>query len=400
MEKFSFEVTQKNANTPMRLGVIHTAHGDIQTPSFVPVGTQATVKGMTSLDLKEIGTQVFFVNTYHVYLRPGLDVIGKFGGLHKFMGWDSPLMTDSAGFQVFSLGDVNRKKRLRVSSEDLETSLVKISDEGVIFRSHLDGSEHIFTPEKSIEAQSILGADIMIAFDECTYYPSTHEYADKAMQRTHRWAERCLDEKVKGQGSKVKAGKEPQALYGVVQGGVYEDLRKQSAKYISDLPFEGIAVGGVAVGESKEEMINVLDWVIPNLPDNKPRHLLGVGEIDDIFEIIEKGIDSFDCVIPTRLARMGFALTKFEANKDKFLLDLNKAELMEDKRPIDDKCECFVCKNHARGYLHHLFRAKELLAYRLATYHNLYFMEEVMRGIRQSIKDNTFNEFKSEYLKV
>ena len=312
MSKFNFEILGKDVKSDARAGVIHTVHGDIKTPSFVPVGTQATVKSMSNEDLQEIGVQVFFVNTYHLYLRPGLEAIEKGNGLHSFIGWGKPLMTDSAGFQIFSLGDVNRQRKLCLQGDPLEIPLVKISEEGVKFRSHLDGSGHLFTPEKSIEVQRILGADIMIAFDECCYYPATHDYAKKAMERTHRWALRCLAAKSKLQGKLS----ERQTLYGVVQGGVFEDLRRQSAKYISSLPFPGIAIGGVAVGESKKEMKDVLDRVVPLLPEEKTRHLLGVGEIDDIFTLVEKGIDSFDCVMPTRLGRMGHLLVRKVENRE------------------------------------------------------------------------------------
>ena len=406
MSKFNFEILGKDVKSDARAGVIHTVHGDIKTPSFVPVGTQATVKSMSNEDLQEIGVQVFFVNTYHLYLRPGLEAIEKGNGLHSFIGWGKPLMTDSAGFQIFSLGDVNRQRKLCLQGDPLEIPLVKISEEGVKFRSHLDGSEHLFTPEKSIEVQRILGADIMIAFDECCYYPATHDYAKKAMERTHRWALRCLERSSKfhleeipqgGQVQSSKLGKSPQALYGVVQGGVFEDLRKESAKFISNLPFEGVAIGGVAVGESKKEMEKVLDWVVPLLPKEKPRHLLGVGEIDDIFTLVEKGIDSFDCVMPTRLGRMGHLLVRNVENRE-WKLDITKAMYASDKRPIDENCDCFVCRNYNRGYINHLFRAKELLAYRLATYHNLYFLENLMREIRTAIKEEKLDQVKKKWL--
>ena len=397
MSKFNFEILGKDVKSDARAGVIHTVHGDIKTPSFVPVGTQATVKSMSNEDLQEIGVQVFFVNTYHLYLRPGLEAIEKGNGLHSFIGWGKPLMTDSAGFQIFSLGDVNRQRKLCLQGDPLEIPLVKISEEGVKFRSHLDGSEHLFTPEKSIEVQRILGADIMIAFDECCYYPATHDYAKKAMERTHRWALRCLERSSKFKVQSSKLGKSPQALYGVVQGGVFEDLRKESAKFISNLPFEGVAIGGVAVGESKKEMEKVLDWVVPLLPKEKPRHLLGVGEIDDIFTLVEKGIDSFDCVMPTRLGRMGHLLVRKVENRE-WKLDITKAMYASDKRPIDENCDCFVCRNYNRGYINHLFRAKELLAYRLATYHNLYFLENLMQDIRMSIQEGRFDRLKKEWL--
>jgi len=406
MSKFNFEILGKDVKSDARAGVIHTVHGDIKTPSFVPVGTQATVKSMSNEDLQEIGVQVFFVNTYHLYLRPGLEAIEKGNGLHSFIGWGKPLMTDSAGFQIFSLGDVNRQRKLCLQGDPLEIPLVKISEEGVKFRSHLDGSEHLFTPEKSIEVQRILGADIMIAFDECCYYPATHDYAKKAMERTHRWALRCLERSSKfhleeipqgGQVQSSKLGKSPQALYGVVQGGVFEDLRKESAKFISNLPFEGVAIGGVAVGESKKEMEKVLDWVVPLLPKEKPRHLLGVGEIDDIFTLVEKGIDSFDCVMPTRLGRMGHLLVRKVENRE-WKLDITKAMYASDKRPIDENCDCFVCRNYNRGYINHLFRAKELLAYRLCTFHNLFFLENLMREIRTAIKEEKLDQVKKKWL--
>jgi len=406
MNKFNFKVLKKDKKTGARVGVISTPHGDIQTPSFVPVGTQATVKSLDNRDLKETGIQIFIVNTYHVYLRPGLPAIENFGGLHSFIGWDKPLMTDSAGFQIFSLGDVNRQRRLCLQGDTLQVPLVKIGEEGVKFRSHLDGSEHFFTPEKSIEAQIILGADMMIAFDECCYYPVTYDYAKKAMERTHRWALRCLERSSKfhleeipqgGQVQSSKLGKSPQALYGVVQGGVFEDLRKESAKFISNLPFEGVAIGGVAVGESKKEMEKVLDWVVPLLPKEKPRHLLGVGEIDDIFTLVEKGIDSFDCVMPTRLGRMGHLLVRKVENRE-WKLDITKAMYASDKRPIDENCDCFVCRNYNRGYINHLFRAKELLAYRLCTFHNLFFLENLMREIRTAIKEEKLDQVKKKWL--
>ncbi len=398
MSDFSFEVTSKDKKTKARTGTLHTGHGVVETPAFVPVGTQATVKSLDNRDLQEIGTQIFFVNTYHMYLRPGLPVIKKFGGLHQFMGWNKPLMTDSAGFQIFSLGEVNRRRRARFCGTDIETPLVKINEDGVVFRSHLDGSEHIFTPEKSIEAQRILGADIMIAFDECAPYPVTHDYARQAMERTHRWALRCLNESGKLKAKPcLPAGRsedQRQALYGVVHGGVFEDLRRESAKFIGGLSFPGLAIGGVAVGESKKEMIEVLDWVMPLLPPEKPCHLLGVGEIDDIFELVERGVDSFDCVQPTRLGRMGHILVK---KVKSYKIDITKAVYAADQSPLDPECQCWVCQNYTRGYLNHLFRAKELLAYRLASYHNLCFIEKLTQEIRESIKEGNFIKLKERW---
>ncbi len=374
-KKFDFEIIATDRKTQARTGIIHTAHGDIKTPAFVPVGTQASVKSLDNRDLAEIGTQIFFGHTYHLYLRPGIEVIRKIGGLHSFIGWDKPLITDSAGFQVFSL---NKREG---------ASLVKIKEDGVFFSSHLDGSKHFFTPEKSIAVQIILGADMMVAFDECTFYPATEAYSRLAMERTHRWAIRCLSEAEKRH--------DYQALYGVVQGGAYKSLRQQSAEYIDSLPFEGTAIGGVSVGESKKEMVTVLDWVIPRLVSEKPRHLLGVGEINDIFELVQRGIDSFDCVMPTRLGRMGFCLAK---KAERFLIDLNKSIFAFDEKPIEEDCRCFVCQNYSRAYLHHLFGTKELLAYRLATYHNLWFLERLADNIREAIRQNEFLNLKKQWL--
>jgi len=375
--KFNFKITARDKKTQARIGIIYTAHGKIKTPAFVPVGTQASVKSLDNRDLAEIGSQLFFANTYHLYLRPGIEAIKRLGGLHSFTGWTKPLISDSAGFQVFSL---NKKEN---------TSLVKIKEDGVSFRSHLDGSSHFFTPEKSIKVQIILGADIMIAFDECTFYPASHEYSLLAMERTHRWAVRSLKEAEKRH--------DVQALYGVVQGGVYKDLRQNSAEYINGLPFEGTAIGGVSVGESKKEMVKVLDWTIPKLSPEKPRHLLGVGEISDIFELVQRGIDSFDCVMPTRLGRMGFCLTKIKKDGE-FLIDLNKSAFAFDEKPIEKDCKCFVCKSYCRAYLHHLFRTRELLAYRLASYHNLWFIERLVDNIREAIDRGKFLNLKKQWL--
>ena len=378
MENF-FRLLKQDKKSKARMGEIKTPHGVILTPAFIPVGSQATVKSLTPQDLEEIGVQVFFANTYHLYLRPGVKIVKKMGGLHQFMNWERPLMTDSGGFQVFSLG---------------RSDLVKIDYDGVSFRSHLDGSRHYFTPEKSIEAQQDLGADIMVAFDECPSYPVTYEYAKIAMQRTHRWTLRSLKT------AQSKPFKDKQFIFGVIQGSTFEDLRKESAEFISSQLFDGLAIGGVAVGESKKEMVQVLDWVMPVLQKQKvkrPIHLLGVGEIDDIFSAVERGVDMMDCVMPTRLGRMGWILIK-EKVKD-FKNDITKEEFVGDRRPLDPTCQCFVCQNFSRAYLNHLFRAKELLAYRLATYHNLYFMEQLFAKIREAIKKDEFLAFKKTWLK-
>jgi len=402
--KFKFDVIYGNKRSKARAGRITTPHGMIDTPAFVPVGTQASVKSLTPQDLKEIGVQIFFGNTYHLHLRPGEDVVKEFGGLGKFMGWEGPTITDSGGFQLFSLNRRTTPIKTRISADqridqrESAPTLVKIKDDGVTFRSHIDGSLHEFTPEKSIEIQKKLGADIILAFDECSPYPSTHQYAKQAMERTHKWAQRSLAE-FKVQSAKFKANAY-QALYGIIQGGVYKDLREESAKFISSLPFDGIAIGGVAVGESKKEMLDVLDWVVPLLPEDKPRHLLGVGEIDDIFDSIERGMDTMDCVIPTRLGRYGFIfVSPPEGNrKNKFMIDIKKSIFAKDQRPIAKDCKCNVCKTFTRGYVHHLFRVQELLAYRVASYHNLYFINNLFAKIRKSILEGRFEKLKKEWI--
>jgi queuine tRNA-ribosyltransferase len=362
MTKFGFKRFYKDKKTRARVGEIHTSHGIIKTPAFVPVGTQATVKSLTPEELDTIGVQLFFVNTYHMYLRPGIEVVKKAGGLHKFMNWNHPLMTDSGGFQVFSLAR--------------RTSLVKMKDDGVEFQSHWDGTKHVFTPESSMEWQSALASDIHIAFDDCTPYGVNHEKAKISMERTHTWAKRSLEAHTRG------------ALYGSIQGSVFRDLREESAKFISGMNFDGIAIGGVSVGESKKEMENVLQWITPLLPDGKPRHLLGVGEIDDIFTLVAHGMDTFDCVQPTRLARVGMLYV------GKKQIDITKARYAEDFGSIEKACECYTCQHFSRAYIHHLFHVKELLGYRLATIHNLHFIHRLMDDIRESIKNNSFLELK------
>ena len=437
-----FKIIAKDKRSKARAGILKTPHGEIQTPVFVPVGTQGTVKSLTNDDLSNIGVQIFFANTYHLYLRPGADTIEKLGGLHKFTGWDKPLMTDSGGFQVFSLGSgefdteaahqrffrlpilpVNLASRetgrarkvalprgtkfLRGRKGSTQKSggrpislLVKIDDDGATFRSHLDGSLHRFTPEISIEVQQKLGADIILSFDDCPSYGVEKEKVRKAMERTHQWALRSL-KATQGKPLKLK-----QLIFGVVQGGVFKDLREESAKFISSLAlsgvegFDGLAIGGVAVGESKKEMYQVLDWVVPYLPDSKPRHLLGVGEVDDIFAAVERGIDMFDCVMPTRLGRMGHVLTQVKSQKLKvkgFTIDITKAVFKDDSRPIEEGCQCYTCQNFSRAYLNHLFRTRELLAYRLASFHNLYFMEKLFQKIREAIKKGDFLKLKKEW---
>lgn len=392
MHDFSFKVTAKDPKTRARTGVIHTPHGDITTPAFVPVGTQATVKSLTPEDLHALDVHLFFVNTYHMVMRPGMEVIKAFGGLHSYMHWDRPLITDSGGFQVFSLG----AKRFARKNEDGqgEASLVRITDDGVTFNSHWDGKEYAFTAENSMQYQWDLGSDIHIAFDDCTPYPVTKKQAEKSMIRTHAWANRSLT------AHKHLAGSYPlyQALYGSIQGSVFEDLRIASTKFITSLPFDGFAIGGVAVGESKEDMARVLSWVTPLLPDEKPRHLLGVGEIDDIFTLIEAGVDTFDCVQATRLARMGHVFVMDATHA--FTMDLTKREHELSQEPIDPSCHCYTCTHFSRGYLHHLFHVRELLVYRLTSIHNIAFINQLVAAIRQAITDGTYGQLKSQWMTV
>jgi queuine tRNA-ribosyltransferase len=341
-----------------RAGVFSTPHGDLETPVFAPVGTQATVKMVTSAQLDELGASLVLSNTYHLYLRPGDGLVAEQGGLHEFMRWPHPMLTDSGGFQVFSLAQTR-----------------KIDDEGVTFKSHIDGSTHRFTPEKSIQIQENLGADIIMAFDECSD-PNDHAYSKVAMERTHRWAERSLAAKQRTD----------QALFGIVQGGVNPELRATSAQFIASLPFPGIAIGGLSVGETKDEMHATLDLVTPLLPENKPRYLMGVGTPEDLINGIARGIDIFDCVLPIRLARHN-AVFSSEGR-----LNLMNATFAHDKRPIDVACTCYTCQTFTRAYLRHLIVARELLAGTLLSIHNLHALIQLVRDIRGSIVDNTFEK--------
>ena len=331
-----------------RAGIIKTPHGDIETPVFMPVGTQATVKMMTKEELDSIGTQIILGNTYHLYLRPGDDLIAELGGLHSFMNWNKPILTDSGGFQVFSLGAIR-----------------KIIEEGVHFRSHIDGSKHFISPEKSIEIQNNLGSDIMMAFDECPPGMSTREYLIPSIERTTRWAKKCIE---------ANKNKDKQGLFAIVQGGVYEDLRDKSLNelYEMDNNFSGYAIGGLAVGEPREDMYRILKYITPKLPENKPRYLMGVGEPLDMLEAVENGIDMMDCVQPTRIGRHGTVFTKYGR-----LVIKNKV-YEGDIRPLDEDCDCYSCKNYTRAYIRHLFKAEEMLGQRLATIHNLHFLIKLM----------------------
>ncbi len=386
-----FEITSQDSKTRARTGVIHTDHGDIETPIFMPVGTQATVKSLDPRDLNELGAQIILANTYHLHLRPGEDLIGNAGGLHTFMQWGKPILTDSGGFQVFSLGAQKEKKEAGANK------LTSIDEDGVTFTSHIDGSKHRFTPESAIEVQHKLGADIIMAFDECTPDSADTAYATKAMERTHRWAARCIEEHQKN----TSYHGYRQFLFGIIQGGNHKELREASAKAVTAMPFDGIAIGGESIGYNMEATRDILSYLSPLLPENKPRYTMGLGfSPSDLFDVVEHGVDMFDCVSPSRMARNGslFISPKTGGTKEnKYRFSITNAEFREDKKPIDPTCACSTCRTFTRSYLHHLFRAEELLAYRLATIHNLHFFLSLTKDIRESIKEKRFLELKKEW---
>jgi len=434
MKPINFKIEKKIDGTLGRAGILSTPHGDILTPSFVVVGTKATVKSVLPEDLKENNIQVVLANTYHLYLQPGDEIVRDAGGLHRFMNWDGPIMTDSGGFQVFSLGVAYGKEISKVVSindpslliperssvEDGVPRLATIGNDGVSFRSHIDGSLHYITPEKSIEIQHNLGADIIFAFDECTSPTENTRYQEDALSRTHSWAKRSLAEHKKlEQFKKGKAGEYssfsgprtredegpdhspeqyspalPQALFGIVQGGRDEELRKKSAKIISEMEVEGLSFDGFGIGGSfaKEDMSSSVKWVNEILPEDKPRHLLGIGEPEDLFMGVENGVDLFDCVGPTRIARNGTVFTK------EGKVNMLNAKFVKDFNPIEEGCECYTCKNYTKAYLSHLFRAKEMLGATLASIHNVYFINKLVIDMRQSILEDRFFEYKKEFL--
>lgn len=365
MYAVKYELIKTCKQTGARLGRLHTPHGVIETPIFMPVGTQATVKAMTPEELKEIGSQIILSNTYHLYMRPGHDLIERAGGLHKFMNWDKPILTDSGGFQVFSLGPLR-----------------KIKEEGVEFRSHLDGSKHFLSPEKAIEIQNALGSDIIMAFDECAPYPADRQYVKNSLERTTRWLERC---------KAAHKYPEKQALFGIVQGGMYKELREQSAKEITAIDLPGYAIGGLSVGEPKDMMYEVLDYTVPLLPEDKPRYLMGVGSPDDLLEGVLRGIDMFDCVLPTRIARNGTAMT----SQGKVVV--RNASYAEDFTSLDPECDCYTCKNYTKAYLRHLIKCNEILGSRLLTIHNLHFLLKMMENVREAIKEDRLLDYKKDF---
>lgn len=361
---FEYELLKEDKDTGARAGVFHTPHGDIQTPVFMPVGTQASVKTMTPEELKECNAQIILSNTYHLYLRPGHELVKEAGGLHGFMNWDRPILTDSGGFQVFSLGDLR-----------------KIKEEGVEFRSHIDGSKHMFTPESVMEIENALGADIIMAFDECAPYPASFDYVQKSSERTFRWLQRCKD----------AHKREDQALFGIIQGGMYRELREKSARDITSIDLPGYGIGGLSVGEPAEKMYEMLDYTTPLMPKNKPRYLMGVGAPENLVEGVIRGVDMFDCVLPTRIARNGTVFTK------EGKLVIRNAEYAHDFRPMEEGCQCYACKNYSRAYIRHLIKTGEVLGIRLTSIHNIHFLTNLMVELRQAILDDRVLEFREQF---
>ena len=372
MNDFHYELIAEDTETGARAGVLHTPHGKIETPIFMPVGTQATVKTLDQHDLIEAQAQIILGNAYHLYLRPGHELIDRMGGLHQFMNWSRPILTDSGGFQVFSLGDLN-----------------KISEEGVRFQSHLDGSSHLFTPESVMEIEHGLGADIIMAFDECTPYPCERDYAEKSMRRTLRWAERCI--KRHQELSAQRTHRPPQALFGIIQGSVYPDLRRTCAQELIQMDLPGYAIGGLAVGEPRDSMFGVIRETTPLLPNGKPRYLMGVGLPNDLVEAVGAGADMFDCVVPTRNARNG---TVFARNGR---LRLKNAAHAEDPQPLESDCACKTCSHYSRAYLRHLFKTNEVLGMHLATFHNVFFFQQLMRDMRDAIISGHFAAWQADF---
>ncbi|WP_017728631.1 tRNA guanosine(34) transglycosylase Tgt [Halalkalibacterium ligniniphilum] len=365
MAAVTYELIKTCKQSGARLGKLHTPHGTIETPIFMPVGTLATVKTMSPEDLKAMNAQIILSNTYHLWLRPGHDIVKEAGGLHSFMNWDRPILTDSGGFQVFSLSDLR-----------------KIEEEGVHFRNHLSGEKLFLSPEGAMEIQNALGSDIMMAFDECPPFPAEYDYMKQSVERTSRWAERCIE---------AHQRPKDQALFGIIQGGEYEELRKQSAEDLVSLDFPGYAVGGLSVGEPKEIMNRVLEFTTPLLPANKPRYLMGVGSPDSLIDGAIRGIDMFDCVLPTRIARNGTCMTSTGR------LVVRNAKYARDFRPLDENCDCHVCQNYTRAYIRHLVKCEETFGFRLTTYHNLHFLLKLMEQVRQAILDDRLLDFREEF---
>lgn len=360
-----YELIKTCKQSGARLGRLHTPHGTVDTPVFMPVGTLATVKTMSPEELTEMGSGIILSNTYHLFLRPGHDVVREAGGLHRFMNWDRAILTDSGGFQVFSLSDLR-----------------EITEEGVSFRSHLNGEPLFLSPEKSMEIQNALGADIIMAFDECPPYPADREYVKNSMDRTHRWLQRCAT---------AHRRKEEQALFGIIQGGMYRDLREESARQITSVNLPGYAIGGLSVGEPKEMMYDALEWTTPLMPKEKPRYLMGVGSPDALVEGVVRGVDMFDCVLPTRIARNGTTMTS------RGRVVVRNAKYARDFSPLDPECDCYTCRNYSRAYLRHLIKAEETFGLRLTTYHNLHFLLKLMEKVRQAIREDRLLDFRAHF---
>lgn len=391
----NFKITAEENNA--RTGVLELKHGKINTPELMPVATKATVKTLSSEDLHILGAQILICNTYHLMLQPNADIIKEMGGLNKFMNWDKPIVTDSGGFQAFSLGFGKEhavgkmffQEESYQNSKKQGKSIAKIIDKGIKFRSIYDNSHQFLTPKKSIQIQEKLGADMILVLDECTSPLSSKEYTSESLKRTHKWAIECLE-----------IHKTDQAITGIIQGGHWQDLREKSAEYIRSLDFDSYAIGG-SLGKSKQDMHNVIDWVVPILPKDKPRHLLGIGVVEDIFETVERGIDLFDCVSPTRIARSGYAHIRppLGTKKNKYRLKVASIKNIMDAKPLDPNCKCKVCKNYSRAYIYHLLKTEELLGYTLISFHNIYFMLQLMKEIRESIKNNSFQKLKKEWIR-
>ncbi|WP_147803016.1 tRNA guanosine(34) transglycosylase Tgt [Alkalicoccus halolimnae] len=368
MPAVTYEHIKTCKQSGARLGIVHTPHGSFETPMFMPVGTLATVKTMSPDELIEMNAQIILSNTYHLWLRPGEDIIKEAGGLHKFMNWDRPILTDSGGFQVFSLSDLRN-----------------ISEDGVEFRNHLSGEKLFLTPEKSMQIQNDLGPDIMMAFDECPPYPAEFDYMKASVERTSRWAERCLE---------AHGRPQDQGLFGIVQGGEYPELRKQSAEDLVSLDFPGYAIGGLSVGEPKDVMNQVLEETMPFLPADKPRYLMGVGSADSLIDGAIRGVDMFDCVLPTRIARNGTLMTSSGR------LVVRNAKFARDFRPLDENCSCSVCRNYSRAYIRHLIKSNEMLGLRLCSYHNLYFLLQLMENVREAIRQDRLLDYREEFFEA
>ena len=381
-----FTITARDG--PARAGVIDTAHGTVRTPAFVPLASTATVKSLHAGEVAELGYDMVLGNTFHLFIQPGAELVAEMGGLHEFMGWRRPIITDSGGYQVFSMGHGSVAEEVKRRRERPKSMILSIEEEGVRFRSYLDGRERFMGPETSMEVQAQLGSDIALVFDECTPFHVERDYTASSMERTHRWLDRCL-------GWHAEHGPNGQLVYGIVQGGVYEDLRAESTAYVAASNVDGIAIGG-SLGQTKEQMREVVGWSLAVLPDEPPRHLLGIGDVDDLVHAVGAGIDSFDCATPTRLARHGTALVGDPERR--WRLDLTKGRHRASREPIDPDCPCPACREHTRGYLHYLIRANELTAKRLITLHNLTFMAELMKKMRDAIAAGGFTAFAARTL--